>query len=313
MSWEKLLSGIENIGSLHAQTLVENLRLDLPGLSSNHARQESLGNNVAPENEASLKALIQDVRWDTGEHELIDRLDHLTFFLEKGRSTPVAHFLTIANKNRNWVPISEKDESFTRYVSAKRFFDLVLDPDKRLVGLPSVKPRQEIESYLACGKSQWGTSSTLWPIFLGASPQEVGKNGRLPRPIWITTTEDAPHMSLGFMKQESRQRAEKIVRSMGLRGYASEADKTLEIGIIAVEFTLTTIDKEIFKPTVLDAINSPFFRPGPKGERHGLTAVLNKSLDVPSEKDGVKEYICEVPLLPVKLGKHFMIKEIGYF
>jgi len=149
--------------------------------------------------------------------------------------------------------------------------------------------------------------------WLGIPPSAVaGDKHRLPLPVWITPGQIAPHDHGDFQTlQNESEQAKKIVKTLALPGYETEEDRKDKMGIVAIRFSIGD-GIDVFKPTILDALDSPFFFPGKTDEPHGQTIMLNNQYR-PAGEHGAKEFICKSFQVPVKIDRQLMVEKIGYF
>jgi len=297
--------------------LSQNLELDFPSLKSSHKKAGIHGNNVSPEMENKFQDKLSNVDMKA---DLIRQLIEIVFHLcSSGKK---AHFLCSEN-GRNLSPKDEmgKNIYFTRYISMKAFSRYIQqqsqnDQSGRLIDVRNLslsEKRRMIDKFFKRLSSKSIPAKTFSQCWLGISPSAVAQNRLFfPFPVWITPGKNAPHDQMDFQRLQSEaERAQKIVKTVALPGYEKSDQIKENMGIVAISFSMRD-DIDIFKPTILDAINSPYFFPGKKEDAFGQTVILNNQY-MPTDNFGVKEFICKSFQVPVKINKQVMVEKIGYF
>ncbi len=312
---DSFLQKLRNFSLFEATVLAENLEMDLPACTSSHLLYPEHGNNVAVEVEKEFCQQLTSFSDESNWGVLQKQTDHASYHLRAdGRTEP--HFLLEGNRHNACDRNTHTDvyaESYVRYLSVRRFYSLFIKPtgddDDKGRDVSTDEQKEMVEAYLDSLNHVSGDGFVR--KWLGTPPEAL-KKGWLPKPIWITPAHEAPHRQPDFDSWSESERAREVVKQVALPGYTAEADRRDNIGIMAVEFDLVQ-HIDLYKPTVLDAIDASFFFPAPQSTVHGRTRILSNQLDRPTEQLGVKEYICQVFKVPVKLGEVIKVQKIGYF
>ncbi|MCP4153582.1 MAG: hypothetical protein GY757_37990 [bacterium] len=306
---ERILQILED-PQLGLEVVAENIRLDFPTLSSSHELAATHGNNVQPPLEAKFKEKAANRNLEPNDP--VKGLTYVSYYLS-GRKKP--HYQCTYNKpnlcQRNETNLQTYyKHSFTRYISVRRYFDSFIRSltNNENPGIPGIK--RYVDKNLR--ELRDNPPSEFPEGFMAAPPELIRKRGKYPSPAWITPTRNAPHTREQFAELENQhEKAWYVVKEMALPGYEDDVERKNKIGIIALEFEITdSID--IFKPTILDALDSAYFFPGPGTEVYGETMALDNQLQ-PTSKKGAREFICEPFIIPVKKDDKILVKKIGYF
>ena len=297
--------------------LAENIKLDFSTVNSAHKKAADYGNNVAVEMEQRFRSKILNI---DATKDIVDQLTLMAFHLLSNQKK--AHFLCPGN-NQNQLCKDDAgyEASFTRYISMKTFCrhiqqDAENDTEGGLLDIQSGgidEKRRMIDRFFKRLNSKSMPVKTFAKCWLGIPSPLVAKNRHLlPLPVWITPGKTAPHDHEDFQTLQSEsERAKRVVRTLALPGYEEEKNRKEMMGIVAIRFFIRD-DIDVFKPTILDAIDSPLFFPGKTAEAHGRTIMLNNQY-LPSGQHGAKEFICKSFQVPVKTDRQLMVEKIGYF
>lgn len=290
--------------------LAENLELDFPCLTSTHRLAGNHGNNVVESLALRYSQKIVGAA-STDVDVWLKELNRASFGLDASADAP--HFLQTDN-GTNRCADDHKPLVGVRYLSARAFRYYFVNNAN--FSAPAETIRAELDVFF----DTLPMKETLPEGWLGLEFSAARTRGMLPRPIWITPWEGAPHRMQN--RRDEDHRAREIVRKMGLPGYDTQQKRLDQVGLIAVHFAIG--ERDLYKPTVLDAIDSLFFFPAPTEQFHGNTHCLVDDLTAlkPSMAGkGPKEYIAEPFPVPVKLPdvpaegdpSGVKVERIGYF
>ncbi|MBF0439089.1 MAG: hypothetical protein HQL93_08200 [Magnetococcales bacterium] len=136
----------------------------------------------------------------------------------------------------------------------------------------------------------------------------------MPNPAWACSYDEAPHRQPEHTSLSDDEKVRNVVERLALPGFATPEERRRKIGLVAINFTLSA--EELYKPTVLDALDSGFFLPGPTKGCAGMTYPLVSGLDradINMAGQGVKEYICVPVAVPVQDSTGVAVELVGFF
>ncbi|MBF0190521.1 MAG: hypothetical protein HQL99_05150 [Magnetococcales bacterium] len=286
------------------RVFADTLELDLPSLSSRHPWANRHGNNVQPDLEALFVSGLGGVLAH-GDDETFLKALHATTVRLEGAVRP--HFLCAGNAP-NRCPVQE--HRLTRYVRVPFFYQQWMDPAQASPTPDPATMGRMVRRHLArLGRITAPSLEKSWIAW----PMDV-TGGHLPSGAWVVRAADAPHRRGEMAILSEDEKVRKVVEWLALPGFSTPEQRREHIGLIAIDFVSST---PLYKPTVLDALNSVFFWPGPTTGCHGLTQPLESDLVSPDNRRrglGVSEQLCEPLEVPVwDASGQLMVELVGFF
>ncbi len=287
----------------------DNLELDLPSLTSGHVLAGSHGNNVDTELAQHFIALLPRVVSKTVAYEFLKELYALTF---AWTNKPTPHFLQQKNQGNRCAP-SATPKQLTRYISIKGFFWLFLNTKRKFDNPTRAVMRREVDYFFDCLQEPLNLSFKYRHLPIA---RLHGDRDHLPAPAWVVPFEQAPHRRDAVKSLDPAHQVKQVVQWLGLPGYANAAARQEQMGLVAINFSLPS-NQSLYKPTVLDALDSEFFLAAPNMGDCGLTQPLESSLSCSDKKrvgQGLPEYLCQPFTVPViSATDQVAIELIGFF
>ncbi len=111
------------------------------------------------------------------------------------------------------------------------------------------------------------------------------------RVVWVTADDPAPHRRPALADLEPPDRALAIFRLIALPGYDGVEDRREKVGLIAATYTFDARGLRV--PTVLQALDNPYFFPGYRLDDHGRVASLDDDSRCPWQRDASNSTIVE--------------------
>lgn len=310
MSFTQLLEFLSGSGSFQCARLCENLHLDFPDLASTHPLAGERGNNVAQSLAATFTARAAALADAADPDRLMKVLHETSYLLHDVGMEP--HFLHPHNAHNRCADEAVYRRPFTRYLDYRAFMRRFIDPARDRGRIRATELEAVVDGFLDAVTQV--DAAELARGWLGWDHAGCRAAGRPPAPVWITPAAQAPHRAAGTERMDEAARARWVVRGMALPGYGSRAQREERIGLVAVIFDLEA-GIDLYKPTVLDAVDSPLFLPGPHAGCCGLTYLLQEDLRTPAAYPaaGHDEYICMPFKVPVKVGDTVKVERVGRF
>lgn len=316
---QKLLDIIQklaNRGDWESGKIAENFLMDFQGgdFVSSHSMAAERGNNIHPDDQAAFLDKLSAVDINQSIGNVLKDLEVKTFELEE--KTP--HYLTEKNQSNRCPANSDyHTATYTRYLSASQFYKSFVAPEEVAIDNEEwneEKIKKKVDIYL--NHLRLLPDDHFTDGWLGKPDYLVDyENQSFPFPMWIVPNDEAPHLREGFwdLFQTDDERAREVAKHLALPGFEDTDQRKRLIGIIAIEFEIVGKQRDLFKPTVLEAIRFAYFLPGPHNQVYGRTDILNNQLNQTTAQKGRKEFICESLKTVPKQNGRVCVKKIGYF
>lgn len=204
-------------------------------------------------------------------------------------------------------PATDPRGRLVRYVDCRAVYQHWLSPAS-----PGTEPdldeiRRGIEFVLEHPRRfrEW---SSMGPT-INAASLFLSPPGRI---AWLTPDTPAPHQRPELATLAEVEKAVAVVRLMGLPGYHGEEDRREKVGLVAATCELDP--RALLVPTVLHALENPYFFPGYQREAHGRVASLDDEYRSPWQRDDASSTVTEWIHENVSLAKAVPDLElVGFF
>ncbi len=268
--------------------VARNLLLDCPGIDQpEHPDLETCGCRLDADAERRLDELAADLAPKLAEIE--DRsASWADAWIDIQRQLQTA-----GRRFRRRSPASSLGDDprlrMVRYVDCRGVYEHWLYPGP-VAGDPggahAIEVRRAIEAVLRRGRrhvdwSSMAPTATAGSILLTAP-------GRV---VWVTADDPAPHERPDLAGMTLGERALATLRLAGLPGYDGIEDRREKVGLVAATYAFDPRDLRV--PTVLHALDSPYFFPGYRREDHGRVASLGEDFGSPWRRDSANSTVVE--------------------